>query len=38
VFFERLQNRDPFVEVPEDFIMAARVGVFMRGMGTFLGE
>lgn len=36
MFFERLQAADPFTAAPEDYIMAARVALFMRGLGTFL--
>lgn len=35
-YFENLQKKDPFLAMPEDFIMCARVAVFMRGLGTFL--
>ncbi|TFJ87962.1 hypothetical protein NSK_000782 [Nannochloropsis salina CCMP1776] len=36
VYFENLQKKDPFLAMPEDFVMCARVAVFMRGLGTFL--
>lgn len=37
-YFESLQKMDATVGVPDDFVMAARVALLLRGLGSLLGQ
>ena len=36
LFFEELAKRDEILEIPEGYLMVARVGILLRGLGTWL--
>ncbi|CAF1209518.1 unnamed protein product [Adineta steineri] len=36
LFFEELSRKDEVIKVPEGYLMAARVGILLRGLGTWL--